>query len=258
MSGSLPANATERKRKRKRPSPSVDSDGTDPERTQPGRFYGRPTSKSSTWKARLARIRASVEEIKTDEPLPNIVDEDLTKRRLVWKQFFRQEEAFLHCDRSRADLKCFSFEQRGCDTGQRRFLTSTYSAFIERYFALPPDARHFYELIRQGYPAKLYFDLEFQRECNPQLTEADDAALVADFIRFVLAQLHAAFPSLPLPEEGRASAAAVINLDSSTAAKFSRHLVFPDVVFLDNLQQGNFIADLVRDMVAATDQDGTV
>ena len=55
------------------------------------RFYGR--SKSLAWKSRLAKIRATVDAIKTEGPLPTIVDEDLARHPRYWKQFFRQDEA---------------------------------------------------------------------------------------------------------------------------------------------------------------------
>jgi len=41
------------------------------------------------------------------------------------------------------------------------------------------DVRHYYELIPQGHPCRLYFDLEFQRALNPGI---DDAALMTQFL----------------------------------------------------------------------------
>lgn len=41
--------------------------------------------------------------------------------------------------------------------GKRSFIVSTYAAFWARYQGMLPQHRHYYEIIRQGWPCHLYF-----------------------------------------------------------------------------------------------------
>ena len=87
-------------------------------------------------------------------PLPGIIPEDLTKKRFIWKTFFRQEDAFAFCDAARMPLHTFSYEAPGMEGGKRKFLVATYEALCHRYLNMPPDKRHVYELIREDRPVK--------------------------------------------------------------------------------------------------------
>lgn len=124
--------------------------------------------------------------------------------------------------------------------------------------ALPVGARHFYEIIREGCACHLYLDIEFRRSTNRGL---DGSALVAFLTVRILAAvqvrrttaaallcgaLHVAIVAAPEASRSAASNSFVqisslgcaqerfgirtgledvIDLDSSTDAKFSRHLV---------------------------------
>lgn len=53
--------------------------------------------------------------------------------------------------------RVFSFEDaRG---GKRRFLVSSFVSFWDNYVNTKPNERHVYEIIREGVPCRLYFDL---------------------------------------------------------------------------------------------------
>lgn len=89
------------------------------------------------------------------------------------------------------DHHVFSFESDALgDIGRRRFLATTYLAFFEKYRysmtkcpiktiqifnifccstarSTPAEERHFYEIIPEGHACKLYFDIEFNKELNP-------------------------------------------------------------------------------------------
>ncbi|CAN0373781.1 unnamed protein product, partial [Hapterophycus canaliculatus] len=67
--------------------------------------------------------------------------------------------------------------------------------------------RHVYEIIRDGCPCRMYFDLEFARESNPSL---DGEELVR--------KLHQDFGLI-------VGTSNFLDLDSSTPKKFSRHLI---------------------------------
>lgn len=131
-----------------------------------------------------------------------------TKKRFVWRTFYRQEDAFAFCDSCRTALHTFSYEVPGMDGGKRKFLVTTYETLASRYLKMPADKRHIYELIREGRPCKLYFDLEYARHDCPTLTAADDDALIETFITFTLQFLATEFPEhvlsvRPLPSSGK-------------------------------------------------------
>jgi len=159
-------------------------------------------------------------------------------------------------------------------------VAASYAGFWTRYLKIAAADRHFYEVIPEGSPCKLYFDLEFPRAANPQhgasapgnaaasLTAAGDTdaaptspfrspsspsspsnggrgkhqaaddAAVELFIKTVLAQLKAQFDGL------RHSPDRVLDLESGTDLKFSRHLIFADAVFADNIQAGHFVREV--------------
>lgn len=71
--------------------------------------------------------------------------------------------------------------------------TAPRAAFLRSYLRLPPGARHHYELMRDGAPCRLYFDLEFKRALNPRIVEADERAMLALFIKLLGAALAKTF-----------------------------------------------------------------
>ncbi|XP_078252804.1 DNA-directed primase/polymerase protein isoform X2 [Rhinoraja longicauda] len=100
---------------------------------------------------------------------------------------------------------------------------------------------HCYEVIPGGAVCHLYFDLEFIKQTNP---ECDGKQMVAKLIQYVcqkLGELH----------HVHCSVKDVLNLDSSTHEKFSRHLVFhlPNVVFRNNIHVGNFIRTIMQPVI---------
>jgi hypothetical protein len=171
-----------------------------------------------------------------------------------YRFFDRQADAYAHADAltltwqdpAAAPFKVFSVETGGRD-GKRRFIVAHAAAFWRAYAAAGRGGRHAYELLREDTPLHLYFDVEFKREAvavaaptappvaadgeqgDPQAppplpltrttnADVDGDALVALLLHRTAAALHADY-GLPL------TAADVVHLESSTPAKFSRHLV---------------------------------
>ena len=120
----------------------------------------------------------------------------------VWEVFWKQQAAFEYMRTQLRSLAIFSFEDAGVrdpSVPQRKFLVTSYDEFWRRYrsvepapdlrrkvFAhtcprtaplthreMPENTRHYYELIPQGHPCHLYFDLEFQRAWNPSARDDD-------------------------------------------------------------------------------------
>eukprot|EP00752_Nemacystus_decipiens_P006895 g6193.t1 len=100
---------------------------------------------------------------------------------------------------------------------------------------------HVYEIIREGRPCRMYFDLEFARACNPGL---DGEELVRSWINVVAGKLHQDFGIT-------VGGANFLDLDSSTPKKFSRHLILHlpgDQLFQDNSHVGRFVNSLADDL----------
>ena len=43
--------------------------------------------------------------------------------------------------------------------GKRTFLVSDMKTFLNEYYKIAPENRHLYEIIREEYPCRAYFDL---------------------------------------------------------------------------------------------------
>jgi DNA-directed primase/polymerase protein len=99
----------------------------------------------------------------------------------------------------------------------------------------------FNEMIREFKPCRLYFDLEFMKQPNP---DVDGIKLVASFIDFVCEIIHKKF-------QLKCTSKIVLELDSSTSEKFSRHLIFhmPDnKIFANNYAAGRFVKNCFAKM----------
>ena len=127
----------------------------------------------------------------------------------------------------------------------REFLAASYPALWAWYRATPIADRHVYEMLRDGRPCHLYFDLEFVPAANSRLASpAARDALVDALLDLVDAEAVARW--------GEAlDRSCVVESDSSTRAKWSRHIVarLPGGrAFVDVGAAGRFVmAVLARD-----------
>ncbi|KAK1947141.1 DNA-directed primase/polymerase protein [Phytophthora citrophthora] len=150
----------------------------------------------------------------------------------ILASFPRQQEAFEFADQvvafrrrvnaTRCSLssfgsdltpRVFSFESAG--DGKRRFLVASFAEFWKNYKKTSSKQRHVYEIIREGVPCRLYFDLEFKRDINPN---ADGASLVSMLVSLLQLELYRRY-GINVKDRD------IYQLDSSTPAKFSRHLI---------------------------------
>ncbi|XP_057552906.1 DNA-directed primase/polymerase protein isoform X3 [Hippopotamus amphibius kiboko] len=182
------------------------------------------------WEAKLKQIeeRASYYERK---PLSSVYRPRLSKPEeppSIWKLFHRQTQAFNFVKSCKEDVHVFALECKVGD-GQRTYLVTTY-AQLWFYYKSRRNLLHCYEVIPENAVCKLYFDLEFNRLANPG---ADGKKMVALLIEHVCKALQEFY-------RVSCSAEDVLNLDSSTDEKFSRHLIFQlhDVAFKDNIHVG--------------------
>ena len=206
----------------------------------------------------------------------SLTSPDLSNTQPIFHIFSLQEKAFSFfdslCAMTKAQAKIFSFES--AITGKRRFLVSQTNEFLSRYTNIEAKHRHVYEIIREGYPCRLYFDIEFYCPSNPTL---NGDMLCARWVAIICWRLFEIYGLAVGPEH-------VVELDSSTTDKFSRHLVFillssqkgqggrggrgqvwrgregggptllpalhaPELLFRNNIEVGHFVLSTIRDCV---------
>ncbi|XP_010261360.1 PREDICTED: DNA-directed primase/polymerase protein isoform X5 [Nelumbo nucifera] len=197
-------------------------------------FYGSPYGVPAKRPYRLLKL---LNEIREDLTTQN----SLQSREDVWATFPRQDEAIKFA-KGHAYAHVFSYQDHL--NGQRRFLVSTYAEFWRRYKNMDPKFRHHYEVIQEGLPCHLYFDLEFNKRANDGKNGDEMVDLLISII------LDALFDKYSI----QGNQEWIIELDSSTEEKFSRHLIIriPKTAFKDNLHAGAFVAESEEEMFMAS------
>ena len=148
------------------------------------------------------------------------------------KTFDSQNEAILH-SQTNCDFLVFSYEINygGC----RRFMSSSALEFWSFYKDMEESKRFHYEVIVKLKPCKLYFDIEYVLTYNPLI---NGHQMTIDFIDFVNSKLKELFCKDISKED-------VVILESSSALKFSIHLIFSKVIFSNNNQMGQFVKKIL-------------
>ncbi|KAF7686727.1 DNA-directed primase/polymerase protein [Silurus meridionalis] len=156
----------------------------------------------------------------------------------VWRLFPRQSHAVAFSQRCKQDVHVFALEKANTVAGQRVYLVTSYSELWHYYSSHRQSLMHCYEVIPEGAVCKLYFDLEFDVASN---THLDGTKMVAALIQHVCVKLEEVYGV-------QCTAKDVLNLDSSTAEKFSRHLIFQlhNCAFKDNKHTGSFIHHILK------------
>jgi hypothetical protein len=155
----------------------------------------------------------------------------------TWKVFKKQQDALEYLRIRKNGLLAFAFQDKfGC----RMFLVAHPTVFWFYDSKRSSQDRCSYEVILEHAVCKLYFDLEFCIEYNCQ---HDGNRMVESFIRIV---------SFHLKKEWGITVNRhhVLDLDSSTQKKFSRHLIFmlPNAIFQDNYNVGNFVRNMCSEL----------
>nr|XP_061791933.1 DNA-directed primase/polymerase protein [Nerophis lumbriciformis] len=156
----------------------------------------------------------------------------------VWKLFHRQNMAIGFARSCKEPVHVFALEKENAVQGQRIFLVTSYCELWHYYRTFPQSLMHCYEVIPEGAVCKLYFDLEFHKPSN---REVDGKKMVSMLIQYVCEKLQEIYSV-------ECTAANVLNLDSSTDDKFSRHLIFnlKNAAFKDNIHVGAFIHAILQ------------
>ncbi|XP_062120315.1 uncharacterized protein LOC133834658 isoform X2 [Humulus lupulus] len=236
-----PESQSQKPKKRPKIQSSIDNCGSmtgKGKQISPVVFYGSPhgvpPKRPTRWLLRL------LNEIRVD-----LFEHSKSSSREIWSTFPRQEEAMKFA-KAHDHARVFSYQDHF--NGQRRFLVSTYKEFWKRYKNMDSRFRHHYEVIQEGLPCHLYFDLEFSRKENE---EKDGDEMVDLLISVIWEALRDKF-SIEGSKEW------IVELDSSTEGKFSRHLIIriPKTAFKDNSHAGAFVNEICSRIFSGKEKDG--
>eukprot|EP00730_Choanoeca_flexa_P017805 TRINITY_DN8610_c0_g1_i2.p1 TRINITY_DN8610_c0_g1~~TRINITY_DN8610_c0_g1_i2.p1 ORF type:complete len:520 (+),score=104.42 TRINITY_DN8610_c0_g1_i2:132-1691(+) len=177
---------------------------------------------NQAWQVRLAELRT-------------VSSSWLQRKRSVWREFPRQQQAFFFASTCNVPVYVFSSEIDGSTTGSRRYLVAELSTFWMRYYRM--TNRHYYELIPEHRPCHLYYDLEYPKAMNPA---RDGNAMTAALVDATLHHLRVKY-NLSVDKQD------VLILDSTTERKFSQHVIVrvPGCMFADNIHIGLFVQELL-------------
>lgn len=150
----------------------------------------------------------------------------------IWKLYPRQSMAISFAQSCKEAVHVFALEKEKTSLGQRIYLVTSYTELWHYYRTYPQSLMHCYEVIPEGAICKLYFDLEFHKLSNEG---TDGKTMVSSLIQYVCDKLMEVYGI-------ECTANNVLNLDSSTEEKFSRHLIFnlQNAAFKDNVHVGMF------------------
>ncbi|KAG8041106.1 hypothetical protein G9C98_002094 [Cotesia typhae] len=165
-----------------------------------------------------------------------------------WAEFYRQAEALQLADAKSTSINIlltFVYEQ---PNGHRKFIVAHPEVYWWYFNRTLPERRCSYEVIPEGSPCCLYLDLEFQTDLNP---EHNGPRMTQTLIDILIAFFHKHW-ELSMTKKN------VLNLDSTTKVKFSRHLIFrlKDVAFHDNINAGRFMKSICGEIEDYINTDG--
>lgn len=183
------------------------------------RFEGKPISDNCVSKRQAQRVKC----------LPQRLN-NLLGPTQIWRVYNKQIDALECFTKNRNGLMTFAFQQ---SDGKRLFLVAHPKVFWYYDTQKSCSERCTYEIIPEMSVCKLYFDLEFDMELNP---DKCGSSLVKTFIDIIIYFLHTCFGVAVTKDQ-------VLDLDSSTRKKFSRHLIFQSkyFIFRDNKTVGSFV-----------------
>ncbi|GBN50601.1 DNA-directed primase/polymerase protein [Araneus ventricosus] len=202
------------------------------------KFY-QPSSHPNAggWSESILHLRKIYKEHKS-KPIPVNLKSRLDGPSVSWEVFRRLNLAITYADSRTKDCMIFSFEERTPDnSGQRLFLVTHPQHLWLNYKSRPLETRCTYEVIREGVPCKLYFDLEFYKMYN---SHKDGIKMTKIFIECVVISMFEDFNL-------KISASDFIWLDASTEKKYSCHLILQrnDFAFKNNVEAGDFVSSLI-------------
>lgn len=155
-----------------------------------------------------------------------------------WRVHELQEPALREADERSEQVWAVEVAQGG----RRKFIVASRNRFWRRYRRLRPEFRHYYEVVRAHEPCHLYLDLEYYTQVN---AGRNGPRMVATLRRELLAALWERYERTVAPDD-------VVELDSSSPSKFSRHLIVrvAGCAFADNSHAGSFVRSVCNRLLA--------
>ncbi|EKX38025.1 hypothetical protein GUITHDRAFT_115788 [Guillardia theta CCMP2712] len=143
----------------------------------------------------------------------------------------------------RDDPKNMMFAREVNVNGARVFMVGSFDEFWELYLNYP-HTRHFYEVILENSPCKLYMDLEFKMSGNESFEESCSRGnQLVEEIKSNIVEVGRKLYNREICEKRD-----FLELDSTTREKFSRHLISGNLCFQNNIQLGSFIQILSKQL----------
>ena len=202
-------------------------------------FYGgsgpKATSKENiSFHCKLRKIEEEAKMLK-ERPLVKVKRRSCFAPHQVWEEFPTQLQAQEHAAKckERINKNVHIFARELSTDGKRLYIVTSYEEFWEHYKKVPRNKRNFYEMIEDGEQCRLYFDLEFYKDVNPGLDGVEVLEIFIETACYYLLQIFGI----------SCNRGHIVDLDSSTKVKFSRHLIFhlPNAVLANNVVCGNFV-----------------
>lgn len=150
-------------------------------------------------------------------------------------EFHKLQDALAKIKLGRTSDKIFS-QQLSVD-GSRKFLLINE---VDLEYLLRWSPKHFYEVLLEGRPTKLYFDLDCDISLNP---DADCDTMLLILVKKLKAKVLTDVGVLI--EDNH-----VLVLDSSNSSKISLHVIVDHEIFIapDNLAIGYFVKSLIEEL----------
>ena len=178
----------------------------------------------------------------------------LVDEQRIFRQFCLQDLAFECYDNlgMHRSLPCKVFSYESIQSGKRLFLVADMVSFSKEYHKIPVQSRHAYEIIREGFHCRAYFDLEFHIPSNVHIISGDFlTSKLINLLRWKILELYDA----PVGDYD------ILLLDSTTKDKYSVHLTFHirdyyaqssrlqyrELLFENNIEVGKLLKAIVLD-----------
>jgi hypothetical protein len=143
------------------------------------------------------------------------------------------------------------FSTEKSKTGKRKYIVGHLGRIIDQYWRkVDRMHRHYYELIQENTPCRLYLDIEFNKASNPDIKDA----IQEEFMTELFLELSNELDSVHALKVQRSD---IVDLDSSTPTKFSRHWIVHlpgQSLFAHTLAAGDFMRDFISRLA---DEQGT-
>ncbi|PBC29382.1 Coiled-coil domain-containing protein [Apis cerana cerana] len=165
----------------------------------------------------------------------------ILKPSMFWMEFKKQVDALNIASKESNDYDMFCTFVYQKDNGCRKFVVAHPEIYWWYYKHRSEERRCSYEVIPENHPCRLYLDLEYSIEINSEKN--------GPFMTNILIDIFCAY----LLEYWRVPCNRynVINLDSSTNEKFSRHVIFnvKNIAFKDNYHVGKLVKLICNDIL---------